>query len=219
MVGLRLAGKIEVTVEECAEARTINRTDCPPAGKMAEAELLQWVLTYALLGWLPGLQTWIRAHGREHYLTASTAFETCDLDSLYSVHHDAERMCIAKQDGFASAAELGFRALGLRILQSQKERDRIMELRTRLTFRDILSCYMWWRRAHHYGWEPESWKWAWIFMWYGGTWKHRRLHRALWHDWVRSFWKTEYSWIYRIQILGRYFIGGLIATVRNSRSI
>lgn len=187
-------------------------TESTPAqqGKMAEAELLQWVMRYRFLRLIGTLRRCIQARGREYYLEASAAYEISDLDGLYSVHHDAERMGIAVQDGFASAADLGFQALGLRILQSQKERDRIMDLPTRLTLADLRSCYVWWRRAERYGWKPESWKWAWILIWYGGTWRHWQL----WGSWLSNFRKTQYPLLGRTFFFFDYLARGLSATIR-----
>jgi hypothetical protein len=180
-------------------------------GKMAEAELLQWVMRDFVLGWVPILRGWFQDRGREYYRAASSAFERSDLDGLYSVHHDAERLGVEEKDGFASAAELGFRALGLRILQSQKERDRIMDLQIRLSLTDLRSCYAWWRRAERYGWKPESWKWAWILIWYGRMWRHSEL----WRDWFNNFWKTEYPWPRRFLFFFGYLGRGLVAVIRN----
>jgi hypothetical protein len=181
-------------------------------GQLAEAELLQLVLLYTLMTWIPiaCLRTRVQSLGREYYLKALDEFETCDLDLLYSVHHDAERMRIAEKDRFASAADLGFKALGLRILQSQKERDRIMDLRTQLTFADLRRCHEWWRRADRYGWKPESWKWAWILIWYGGQWKRWDL----WRDWLRNFGNTQYPLVYRTAMFSWYLVGGLKSLFR-----
>jgi hypothetical protein len=198
------------------QASSSTMTTSRQRGQLAEAELLQLVLKYTLISWTPAanLRRRIQLRGREYYLKALAEFETCDLDLLYSVHHDAERMGIAEKDGFVSAADLGFKALGLRILQSQKERDRIMDLRTRLTFADLRRCHEWWRRADRYGWKPESWKWAWILIWYGGQWKRCDL----WRDWWRNFRNTEYPLVYRVAMFSWYFGGGLKSLFRNLKT-
>ena len=78
-----------------------------------------------------------------------------------------------------------------------------------ITEADISSCKEWRERAIQYGWEPESWKWAWILIWYGGQW-----NREMWRNWLCSFIKTQYSFTYRIAFIGQYFVRGLIYVIR-----
>lgn len=111
--------------------------------------------------------SWIRERATTHYRAAVEIFERTNLDNLYILQHDAERIGIAEHDGFAAAANLGFVALGLRAMQCLKERDRIMSLRRRLTQAEETTCFDWLNRAKDYGWNPEVWKWAWILLWQG----------------------------------------------------
>lgn len=198
------ARKSRARLESARKIASSIKAEDHQRGHMAEAELLLWVRKYFFLQPMPCLKRWVQRHGKKEYLTAVRAFQRTDLDALYSVHHDAERIHVDVKGGFAAAAAIGFRALGLRSMQSQKERDRITALERPLTRADVASCEEWHARAIQYGWQPEAWKWAWILIWHCGQW-----NRSMWCDWLCSFLKTQYTWMYRIKIFVQYLLRGL----------
>jgi len=101
---------------------------------LAKIELMYWMRRARFWKDVPfrRLHTWIRERATTPYRAAVEIFERTNLDNLYILQHDAERIGIAEPNGFAAAANLGFVALGLRGMQCLKERDRIMSLRRSL---------------------------------------------------------------------------------------
>lgn len=118
-------------------AHTIKPSDYQGAC-LAQMELMYWMRRARFWKDIPSprFHSWIRERAAPHFRFAVGILERTNLDSLYILQNDAERIGIADLDGFASAANVGFVALGPRGMQCLKERDRFMALRRRLTAAD-----------------------------------------------------------------------------------
>jgi hypothetical protein len=87
-------------------------------------------------------------------------------ERLQALHHNAERLGIAKSDGLALPIDPGYGNLGLTSMDVIAQRDRLRRVKDPWSPEDLSTAKRCLKKAEYYGWHHEAWKFSWLLMWH-----------------------------------------------------
>ena len=87
------------------------------------------------------------------------------LDARQAVHHNAQRLGVARSSSWPLPAESGFAMLGMRCMEGIRVRDWIRARLWWLSSARVDAARSWIGIADAYGWHHEAWKLRWIMFW------------------------------------------------------